>query len=344
MAEVFPFIDAYYSESTFTVRDSFTFTIPDSDLFKAIGIYVGIDIISGVNLSFNFKSIPPISFYGNVTLIYEDLPYAIIPIKCSPMWVYRWDCPDFYSTSAEFSAVHSIASMLKQLLSVLPSYTLHGLVPRFSRSPIREIHFELNPLTQADVRIGFFKLPNSIVDYDGTILNPHTSVPPSGKPDRRDAGNKYASPSNNTAENPYPNSKNFPNPNGSNYGNPSQLGDPSANVDPPRSSIGIGDTVSVGPNGEMLVNGQPANNTLSTALNPVPYRLIKVSHQPRLGNQNYGDRIESYFPSDHFPSSFSFPNPNGACENAYQIHYLNPYNNQNAVLYGSCTSDFRIDG
>ena len=344
MSEVFPFINVFYSELTFTIRDSFTFVIPDTDLFKAIGIYIGIDVVSGVNLSFNFKSKPSLSFYGYATVIHEDLPESIIPLKCSPMWVYRWDCPDFYSTSATFAATQVNVAMLKQLLSLLPQSTPYNIVPRFSRSPIREVHFELNPLTQADIRIGFLKLPQTITTVDGDVLNPHTDVPPPNKPDRRGNGNKYNNPANNTENNPYPNSKNFPNPTNSPYGNPSQLGDPSQNVDPPVSQMGVGDSVTMGPNGQLYVNGNPANNSLSPNIEPLPTRFITVSYQPMMNGQPFGSRQSSMFESNRFPKSFSFPNPNGICENSFQIWYISPYNNQLVNLDTGCNTDFRIDG
>lgn len=190
MAEC-PQVKALYEETikTFTFRDSDGITIPKSVREEAYTLAVDIVIISTARETYkNYTVNPAEGFYGNATLIMQDMCEIKIPIKMPRQRLYYGRVPEAFAiwqSLVDWSYFQSYMIAIGESLvslgtalgaSFVPSVNCCSLPDRsWVELPLREVYFKAPFGTQFQIEVSWYKALQ-IVDGCGDIRNPKSKI------------------------------------------------------------------------------------------------------------------------------------------------------------------------
>ena len=188
---VCPEVKALYEEtiSTFTFRGSDGITIPKSVREEAYTLAIDLVIISTAREVYkNYTVTPAEGFYGNATLVMQDMCEIKIPIKMSRQRLYYGRVPEAFAiwqSLVDWSYFQSYMTALSDSLASLGAAVGAGVIPAFGccslpdRSwvelPLREVYFKVPFGTQLQIEVSWYKALQ-ITDGCGNIRNPKSKM------------------------------------------------------------------------------------------------------------------------------------------------------------------------
>lgn len=186
-----PQVKALYEETirTFTFRDSDGITIPKSVREEAYTLAVDLVIISTAREVYkNYTVTPAEGFYGNATLVMQDMCEIKIPIKMPRQRLYygrvdeafiQWQSlVDWSYFQTYMTAIgESLASLGTALgVSFVPPTNCCSLPDRsWVELPLREVYFKVPFGTQLQIEVSWYKALQ-ITDGCGDIRNPKSKM------------------------------------------------------------------------------------------------------------------------------------------------------------------------
>ena len=186
-----PQVKALYEETikTFTFRESDGITIPKSVSSEAYTLAVDLVIISTARETYkNYTVTPAEGFYGNATLVMQDMCEIKIPIKMSRQRLYYGRVPEAFAiwqSLVDWSYFQSYMTALSDSLASLGAAVGAGVIPAFGccslpdRSwielPLREVYFKAPFGTQYEIEVTWFKALQ-IEDGCGNIRDPKSKM------------------------------------------------------------------------------------------------------------------------------------------------------------------------
>ena len=188
---VCPQVKALYEETikTFTFRESDGVTIPKSVREEAYTLAVDIVIVSTARETYkNYTVTPAEGFYGNATLVMQDMCEIKIPIKMPRQRLYYGRVPEAFAiwqSLVDWSYFQSYMIAIGESLvslgtalgaSFVPSVNCCSLPDRsWVELPLREVYFKVPFGTQYKIEVSWYKALQ-IEDGCGNIRNPKSKM------------------------------------------------------------------------------------------------------------------------------------------------------------------------
>lgn len=193
-----PEVKAVYEETikTFTFRDSDGISIPKAVRQEAYILAVDIVIVSTASEVYkNYSTTPAEGFYGNATLVMQDMCERKIPVSMPRQRIYYGRVPEAFAiwqSLVDWSYFQAYMTALGETLQSLGAALGVGALPEFGccslpdRSwvelPLREVFFNCRKGTQYKIEASWWKALQ-IQDYCGDIRDPRSKQQDGDKDD-----------------------------------------------------------------------------------------------------------------------------------------------------------------
>ena len=188
---VCPEVKAIYEETIkeFTFRDSDGITIPKNVRENAYTLAIDIVIVSTRREVYkNYASSPAEGFYGNATLVMQDMCEIKIPVKMPRQRLYYGRVAEAFihwQTLVDWSYFQSYMTAIGESLVSLGAALGAGFVPpnnccslpdrSWIELPLREVYFECPSGTQYKIQVSWYKALQ-IEDECGNIRDPRSKT------------------------------------------------------------------------------------------------------------------------------------------------------------------------